>query len=79
MEQTQARYTFLYTGSTGKKEAGEVLPQLNHIMSFPTSIFIDKSGNIRKIHTGFLGPGTGDYYIKYMEKTVLFLKKLLEE
>ncbi len=40
----------------------KTLPQLDKISAFPTTIFIDKKGNVRKIHTGFNGPGTGDHY-----------------
>jgi hypothetical protein len=32
---------------------------------FPTTIIIDKKGDVRKIHTGFSGPGTGIYYKEF--------------
>lgn len=38
---------------------------LNHVMAFPTTIILDKKGNVRKIHTGFSGPGTGKYFDQY--------------
>ena len=38
---------------------------LNRVLSYPTSIFIDKTGKVRKIHTGFNGPATGDKYIEF--------------
>ncbi|MDG1476172.1 MAG: TlpA disulfide reductase family protein [Vicingaceae bacterium] len=74
-----ANYDFLVAGTSDKKEAVKALPMLNHIMSYPTSIFIDRKGNIRKIRTGFYGPGTGDYYNRYIEKTNDFVAKLLAE
>lgn len=49
-------------GSEDKKLAHEKLPMLNHIISFPTTLFIDKTGTVRKIHTGFNGPATGEKY-----------------
>jgi hypothetical protein len=52
---------------------------LNHVMSFPTSIFIDRRGLVRKIHTGFYGPGTGSYYDRFVEKNQTFIEKLLSE
>ena len=52
---------------------------LNHVMSFPTSIVIDKTGKVRKIHTGFYGPATGDYYLNYVEEFNKFMDKLLAE
>ena len=49
---------------------------LNEVISFPTSIFIDKSGNVRRVHTGFNGPGTGTYYNEYIEKTNSLIEHL---
>lgn len=66
-------------GKANKKVAAQTFPMLNHIISFPTSIFIDKSGTVRKVHTGFYGPGTGEYYTRYTERTDLFIKQLLAE
>lgn len=72
-------YEMLIAGKANKIEAAKALPMLNHIMSYPTSIFIDREGNIRKIRTGFYGPGTGEYYDHYIEQTNSFIKMLLEE
>lgn len=74
-----AEWDFLITGQNGKNQAANALPMLNHIMSFPTTIFIDKKGIIRKIHTGFYGPSTGSYYQRFYESTNDFLRKLIAE
>ncbi|MCB0402781.1 MAG: TlpA family protein disulfide reductase [Flavobacteriales bacterium] len=74
-----ADYDFLIAGESSKIVAAKALPMLNHIMSYPTSIFIDRKGNIRKIRTGFYGPGTGEYYLRYTEQTDNLVAKLLEE
>ena len=52
-------YDFLIAGTSDKAEAAKTLPMLNTVMSFPTTIFIDKEGKVRKIHTGFSGPWYG--------------------
>ncbi|MCO6500543.1 MAG: TlpA family protein disulfide reductase [Vicingus serpentipes] len=72
-------YDFLIAGKASKIESAKSLPMLNHVMSYPTSIFIDRKGSIRKIRTGFYGPGTGDYYLRYVEQTNDFIAKLLAE
>lgn len=72
-------YRFLIAGKANKTEAAAALPMLNHVMSFPTTIFIDRKGNVRKIFTGFYGPGTDNYYNQYKEELELFLEKLLAE
>lgn len=74
-----AKYEFLITMKTGKDQASEALPMLNEVMAFPTTIYIDKKGIVRKIYTGFNGPATGEAYIKYVEETTRFIEKLLAE
>ena len=77
--QLGSKYEFLIAGSASKKEAQKALPILSEVSSFPTTIFIDKKGMIRKIHTGFYGPGTGDYYTKYVSEVNTLVQSLLSE
>lgn len=74
-----ANYDFLITMKNGKDQASEALPMLNEVMAFPTTIYIDKKGIVRKIYTGFNGPATGDAHTKFVEQTTLFVEKLLNE
>jgi thiol-disulfide isomerase/thioredoxin len=71
-------YEFLITGFESK-DADKALPMLNHIMSFPTTIFIDKKGNVRKIRTGYSGPATGSEYDKFVKEISSFTESLLKE
>ena len=66
-------------GGASKKEASESFNQLNNISSFPTCLFIDKVGRVRKIHTGFYGPSTGPYYHEYTVGVKKFIEELLNE
>ena len=75
----QANYEFLITMKTGSQQASEALPMLNKVMAFPTTIYIDKKGDVRKIYTGFYGPATGENYTKYIKETTAFVEKLLAE
>ena len=52
---------------------------LNHVLSYPTSIFIDKKGKVRKIHTGFNGPATGEKYLEFKKEFEAFVNTLLTE
>jgi alkyl hydroperoxide reductase subunit AhpC len=74
-----AKYDILITMKTGSQQASEALPMLNKVIAFPTTIYIDKKGNVRKIYTGFYGPATGENYLKYQEETNRFIEKLLKE
>ena len=61
-------YTILYGGLANKELASSDFGMLNQVMSFPTSIFIGKDGNIWSIHTGFNGPATGEAYTNFKNK-----------
>ena len=71
-------YTCLFGGPAKKAEAAATLPMLNHILSYPTAIFIDKAGKIQRIQTGFSGPGTGALYEQYVAKTNKLIAQLLK-
>lgn len=66
-------------GTEDKKLANEKLPMLNHVLSYPTTVFIDKKGAVRRIHTGFNGKATGDKYLEYIKDFEFFVSNLLEE
>ncbi len=66
-------------GGADKAKAQEKLPMLNHVLSYPTSIFIDKKGKVRKIHTGFNGPATGDKYTEFKNEFESFVNTLISE
>ena len=64
------KYPILVTGATitDSLRTEKTLPQLEKIKAFPTSIFIDKKGNVSKIYTGFNGPGTGNHYDEFVKE-----------
>lgn len=66
-------------GTSNKTKAQEKLPMLNHVLSYPTTIFIDKKGAVRKIHTGFNGPATGEKFVSFKKEFDAFVNELLEE
>jgi thiol-disulfide isomerase/thioredoxin len=78
-EKLGVNYEVLIAGTTSQESRAEALPMLNKLLSFPTSIILDKEHNVRKIHTGFSGPGTGEYYQKFVEDFNLFMDKLISE
>ena len=71
-------YEFLVTDFV-PKNADKALIMLNHVMSFPTTIFIDKKGNVRKIRTGYSGPATGTEYDKLVKEITFLTESLLKE
>jgi thiol-disulfide isomerase/thioredoxin len=78
-EKLGVTYEILLAGTTSHESRAEALPMLNRIMSFPTTIILDGQHRVRKIHTGFSGPGTGEYYERFVEEFNMLMDKLLEE
>jgi len=73
-------YEILVTGFTkDKAEVLTSLPMLNNFEAFPTLIITDKKGVVRKIHTGFNGPGTGKHYTEFVQEFEKTIDDLLAE
>ena len=72
-------YPVVLAGTNDKAEASKALPELNGVVAFPTTIFVDKKGKVRHIHTGFSGPGTGNYYDQYVDEFNRLVDELLTE
>ena len=51
----------LLAGNYNKDDAGQVLPMLNKVISYPTLLFVDRNNQVQRIHTGFNGPATSQY------------------
>ncbi len=45
-------------------ESTVAFPAVDRIRSYPTTIFLDATGQPRAIHTGFSGPATGEAHKK---------------
>jgi thiol-disulfide isomerase/thioredoxin len=72
-------YTTLIAGISDKDDAAKKLPALDRVYAFPTTIFIDRKGNVRKIHTGYSGPATGEHYTQFVAEVQATLDQLLAE
>lgn len=75
------KYPILVTGVavSDSLRTEKTLPQIDNINYFPTTIFIDKAGIVRKIHAGFTGPGTGEHYLLFKQEFDEFVSGLLAE
>jgi hypothetical protein len=77
----KVQYPILITGVTvsDSLRTEKTLPQLESINAFPTTIFVDKKGNIRKIESGFAGPATGEHYTEFKKEFNKIIDELLAE
>jgi len=72
-------YDTLIAGISDKAEASRALPSLSAVLAFPTTIFIDRDGRVRQIHTGFSGPGTGEHFAQLQNRFTDLVTTLLAE
>lgn len=76
----QVSYPVLLTGYTNKTDdVLKSIPALENFNAFPTTIIIDRKGNVRTIHSGFTGPATGQAYVDYTNKFEATINELLKE
>jgi thiol-disulfide isomerase/thioredoxin len=78
-EKLSIDYTILIAGVNDKVKAAATLPMLQQVVAFPTTIFIGKDGKVKKIHSGFSGPGTGIYFDQFKEDFNQTINELLIE
>jgi thiol-disulfide isomerase/thioredoxin len=69
-------FPLLLAGVNDSDSPGETQPQLTGPIAFPTTIFLDRTGRVRKVHAGFYGPATGEAHaalVREFERTVVEL------
>ncbi len=78
-EELNLEYTPYFGGASNKGQASKTFNKLSKITSYPTMVIVDKKGVVRKIHTGFYGPGTGEHYDRHTAELTEFIEQLLSE
>ncbi len=61
-------WTLLVAGVNDKEKAADSLPFLDRVISYPTSLFVDRNHKIVAIHVGFNGPATGSTYFQEIQR-----------
>lgn len=69
-------YPILWGGNASKDSASKALPAAGGIKAFPTTLFVKKSGEVLKVHSGFSGPATGEAYEAWRKEFRELLKEL---
>lgn len=78
-EKFDITYPTLIAGTSDKSDAASTLPMLNHVLAYPTAIFVDRRGKVRYVHTGFYGPGTGSHHEALKQTFIDRIEGLLAE
>ena len=72
-------FPLLLAGLSDKRQAAATLPDLSAVVAFPTTVFIGRDGLVRRIYTGFAGPGTGEHHERLVRKLERLIVELLAE
>lgn len=72
-------YPLLLAGTSDKKLAAKTLSKLSAIKSYPTTILIGRDGKVRRVHSGFAGPATGDKHDELVRTMQDEIERLLDE
>lgn len=75
----QVPYPILQAGSTSEDKPADKIVGLKNFVSFPTTIFLNKKHEVIKVHAGFSGPSTGEYYMKWQKEFNLIVDELLRK
>ncbi|OQP43227.1 redoxin [Niastella yeongjuensis] len=74
-------YPMLITGvrAADSLRTEKTLPELTRIKMLPTALFFGRDGSVKRIHTGFYGPGTGEHYEAFKKEFYAIMDELLKQ
>lgn len=72
-----ASFPILIGGLSNKQKATASLSLLDRVRSFPTTIFVDKSGKVRGIYQGWSGPATGEAHRRLRQRFEALIDDML--
>jgi hypothetical protein len=72
-------YPIVFGGISNRDSASATLPMIDKIFAYPTTIFVDRKGFVRKIHTGLSGPAAPEEFEHYQQEFDVFVRNLLAE
>jgi len=80
MDRFDVTYPVLLTGYSNRPgQVLESLPALESFSAFPTTIILNKQGEVYSIHSGFDGPATGDAYDRYIASFEATINTLISQ
>ncbi|MDB5740690.1 MAG: hypothetical protein JWP16_1730 [Alphaproteobacteria bacterium] len=71
------KYTYLNAGAPA--EMWEKVPQLNHLDTWPATVFIGRDGKIDAVHSGFASPASGEFHAQLEQEFTTRIEKLLAQ
>lgn len=77
IKQYGVKYTYLLAGAPA--EMWEKVPQLQHLDTWPATIFIGRDGKVKAVHSGFASPASGEFHEQLKRDFTTRIEQLLAE
>jgi len=71
------KYAYLQAGAPA--EMWEKVPQLNHLDTWPATVFIGRDGKVDAVHSGFASPASGEFHTQLKQEFTARIEKLLAQ
>lgn len=71
-------YPLLLAGATSADKPMEKIPGLKNFKSFPTTVYLNKKHQVIKVHAGFTGPSTSEFYENWKKEFNQTVNELLK-
>jgi len=71
------KYPYLQAGAPA--EMWEKVPQLNHLDTWPATVFVGRDGKIAAVHSGFASPASAEFHEQLKEEFTARIEKLLAQ
>lgn len=77
VKQYGVNYTYLVAGAP--IEMWVKVPQADNLNSWPTTFFVGRDGKVKRVHSGFASPASGEYHQKARDTFTATIEALLAE
>jgi thiol-disulfide isomerase/thioredoxin len=77
VKQYGVKYPYLIAGAPA--EMWEKIPQLQHLDTWPATVFIGRDGKVRAVHSGFASPASGEFHTQLKQEFETRIEQLLAE
>lgn len=78
VQRNGAHWPILLAGTSDKGLASDALPVLDRVRAYPTMIFLDRTGRVLGIYTGFTGPAAAEPHAEMRRQIETLIERALE-
>lgn len=72
-------YPIVLAGSTAEDKPMDKIKAIKNFISFPTTIFLNRKHEVVKVHAGFTGPSTGEFFETWKKEFNQTVNQLLKK